>query len=226
VDEADDIFLDRRTTLDARYCIGLTATPLSDQEGVEKEFVVNHLGFAVYESGIASEVSLVHCCEHVKDLETFLMKSSNQAKLIYGDNINAKDPLFIKYKVRVRVDEDTVGEILKLDRNDVLIATQPHLMRGLDYRSTEDEGIALFITKNFPSRRTFKQALGRVGRFDEPCKRYMLPSLEDGVDFAKRMQFTGLLNGIAEKAKKKNAQKKREKKAEMKTKKKNLAPAK
>lgn len=46
VDEADDIFLDKRTTLDARYCIGLTATPLSDQEGVEKEFVVSHLGFA------------------------------------------------------------------------------------------------------------------------------------------------------------------------------------
>jgi ERCC4-related helicase len=30
VDEADDIFLDGRIKLKARYCIGLTATPLSE----------------------------------------------------------------------------------------------------------------------------------------------------------------------------------------------------
>jgi hypothetical protein len=121
-----------------------------------------------------------------------LRKSSNQAKLIYGDNINAKDPLFGNYLVRV--DEERTSEILKLDKNDVLIVTKPHLMRGLDYRSTEDGGIALFITKKFPSKRTFKQALGRVGRFDEPCKRYMVKSLGDGVDLTKRIEYMGQLS--------------------------------
>ena len=43
-------------------------------------------------------------------------------------------------------------------------------MRGTDFRSRI--GITLVICKPFTNEREVGQALGRVGRFGDPCKRY------------------------------------------------------
>ena len=59
VDEADEVFLDSKVTLKAKYCIGLSATPMGEQEDIEHSFVTEHLKFAIYDSGIASYVSLL-----------------------------------------------------------------------------------------------------------------------------------------------------------------------
>ena len=59
----------------------------------------------------------------------------------------------------------------------MLVVTESSLMRGLDYQTNEPDGIALLLAEPFASPRALKQALGRVGRFDEPCKRYMLESV-------------------------------------------------
>ena len=51
-------------------------------------------------------------------------------------------------------------------------------MRAHDYRATDDNtGIALFIDKPLSCKRTFLQALGRVGRYGQPCKRLVRKGL-------------------------------------------------
>ena len=64
--------------------------------------------------------------------------------------------------------------------NDVFVTSDEAYMRGHDYKMDDSnkEGIALFLQKPFSCKRTFLQALGRVGRYGEPCKRYVKKDLE------------------------------------------------
>ena len=55
-------------------------------------------------------------------------------------------------------------------------------MRAYDYRAYDAEGLALFIDKQLMNRRTFIQALGRVGRFGEKCVRCVSSELESPWD--------------------------------------------
>ena len=57
---------------------------------------------------------------------------------------------------------------------DVMVVTEPRLMRGFDYRSADGQGIALLLCLDFDTNRSYRQALGRVGRFGDPCKRFSL----------------------------------------------------
>ena len=56
----------------------------------------------------------------------------------------------------------------------VMVVTKPRLMRGFDYRSADGNGIALLLCLGFDTNRSYRQALGRVGRFGDPCKRFSL----------------------------------------------------
>ena len=62
-----------------------------------------------------------------------------------------------------------------LIENGVLMVTDPLRMRGLDYRS--ETGFTLVIATPFPNTRALVQGLGRVGRYAEPCERYVVPEL-------------------------------------------------
>ena len=44
-------------------------------------------------------------------------------------------------------------------------------MRGIDYRSSK--GIDLYIDVPLRNERAYTQALGRVGRHDDDCERYI-----------------------------------------------------
>jgi hypothetical protein len=62
------------------------------------------------------------------------------------------------------------AKLANLTAMDVLIVTSDvALMRGFDYRSST--GIALFIAAKLPNKRSYMQALGRVGRYNEECTR-------------------------------------------------------
>jgi hypothetical protein len=50
-------------------------------------------------------------------------------------------------------------------------------MRGVDYRSSNYSGIELLIANPLSSKREYRQALGRVGRYGESCARYYLDKL-------------------------------------------------
>ena len=56
----------------------------------------------------------------------------------------------------------------------IKIVTEPRLMRGFDYRSADGNGIALLLCLGFDTNRSYRQALGRVGRFGDPFKRFKL----------------------------------------------------
>ena len=56
-------------------------------------------------------------------------------------------------------------------------------MRGVDYRAAVGtEGISLLIMSSFDTTRAYVQALGRVGRFNEPSKRFIWEQLKEPVD--------------------------------------------
>ena len=59
VDEADQVFLDWKVPVKASYVVGLSATPMSAREGIEAKYMTAYLGFAVYDSGIAPDVTEV-----------------------------------------------------------------------------------------------------------------------------------------------------------------------
>ena len=64
-----------------------------------------------------------------------------------------------------------------------LIVTGEELMRGIDYRlkktvGSMEDGIDLLIMRSFSSQRAVEQGLSRVGRYNEPCRRYKLKSIE------------------------------------------------
>ena len=61
----------------------------------------------------------------------------------------------------------------------VLVTSDESLMRACDYRAVRDDvGIALFLDRPLSCRRTLLQALGRVGRYAQACKRFARTGLE------------------------------------------------
>ena len=61
-----------------------------------------------------------------------------------------------------------------------LIVTDEYLMRGIDYRLKETQaldgkdGIDLLVACPFSNERAYQQGLARVGRYNEPCTRFIL----------------------------------------------------
>lgn len=72
----------------------------------------------------------------------------------------------------VHTNVEDAKKLKTLGPSTCIIQTQADSMRGVDYRSTD--GISLLIAKPLQSKRAYEQALGRVGRYDEKCKRYLL----------------------------------------------------
>ena len=68
-------------------------------------------------------------------------------------------------------------------------------MRGVDYRMGEkgdtenNDGIDLLLAAPFSNERAFEQGLARVGRYTEPCTRYILSGI-DNVDKLQENKLT------------------------------------
>ena len=104
------------------------------------------------------------------------------AKLVYSEECGCLDrqldSLIAFHNLR-RLDNVSDMEILrKATANDVFVVTDPKLMRGFDYRTSDRSGIALLLCHGFPTQRSLYQGLGRVGRFGDPCKRFVLKGIE------------------------------------------------
>ena len=70
----------------------------------------------------------------------------------------------------------------------------PLLARGVDYRAAAGTaGIALLVMHTCPSERDYVQLLGRVGRYKEPCKRFVLSGLEQTIDVIAEAQLISRL---------------------------------
>ena len=61
-----------------------------------------------------------------------------------------------------------------------IVQTREELMRGYDYSTALASGIALLVAKNLSSERARMQAFGRVGRYGQACRRFVLAGV--GID--------------------------------------------
>ena len=122
--------------------------------------------------------------ELVTDIPAFFTQCAKMGKLIYVGSSDAHvavaEELAAQHKLQVMKDESNVSVLRQTTQQTVHIVTQARLMRGFDYRSSDNAGIALLICVQFDSKRAVYQALGRVGRYGDPCKRCkLIPELYD-----------------------------------------------
>ena len=78
-----------------------------------------------------------------------------------------------------------LARLKQLTSSDTFVITDPELTRGVDYRAaTGTLGIALLVMSSSQSERAYVQLLGRVGRYKEPCLRFVWSELdsEDVID--------------------------------------------
>ena len=76
-----------------------------------------------------------------------------------------------------------MSKLKQLTSADTLLVTKAELTRGVDYRAASGtRGIALLVMSASPNERAYLQLLGRVGRYREPCKRFIWDELAAPVD--------------------------------------------
>ena len=78
------------------------------------------------------------------------------------------------------VNQQNFEKLRDLRNVDCMLVTEPHLMRGVDYRY-KGEGIDLLLARDFNTTRAFIQGCGRVGRYSEPCDRFQLDTMAEGL---------------------------------------------
>ena len=77
-----------------------------------------------------------------------------------------------------------MARLKKLSQDDFFVISDPELARGIDYRAAKGtEGIALFVMSSAKSERAYVQLLGRVGRYQEPCLRFVWNELDEVIDY-------------------------------------------
>ena len=130
--------------------------------------------YRIFDSKVGASFDVNDPLEVCNEAE-FLDSSREAAKLVY-----TKDEAKVKTlketgttkDLKVRVDITDMRELRSLTKNDMLIITNPDLLRGFDYKSNATEGINLLMMSPVSSTRSLQQALGRVGRYHQPGKRF------------------------------------------------------
>ena len=120
-------------------------------------------------------------------IEHFFSTSTRGAKLVW---CTAGKVLKVTQQARdanLKVIQDCKDlSIIRAMSGYCIIVTNEELMRGVDYRLKETQllqdedydGIDLLIACPFSNSRAYQQGLARVGRYNEPCTRYILKDIE------------------------------------------------
>ena len=139
-------------------------------------YMLKSMRFLVFDSNIRGTLRASDC-SLMTDLQVFLEDNDPpRAKLIFTDHSKVKE---VRSKAQGSVFEENPEDkdfIENLTPNHVVIVTNERNMRGYNYRCPE--GINLLIDKTFSNERAFIQGLGRVGRHDEDCKRFISPCIQ------------------------------------------------
>ena len=87
-----------------------------------------------------------------------------------------------------------MSKLKQLTSADTLLVTKEELTRGVDYRAAKGTpGIALLVMSASPNQRAYLQLLGRVGRYREPCKRFIWDQLAAPVDLDQQIALLAKL---------------------------------
>ena len=187
VDEADTIFLDNAVVPVNKNIIALSATVVTKDLNTEYNFLQYHK-FHCMNSHISGFINPDTAWPKVS-VAHFISKSAEYAKLIYDPDNKLKDS---NINVTFTNCKD-LHRLKNLTKYDILVVTDAELMRGVDYRSAKNAGISLLIMGAFASTRAFVQGLGRVGRYTEPCQRFLHSDLKSAVDDDSQAAIIGLL---------------------------------
>jgi hypothetical protein len=125
-----------------------------------------------------------------------MVEEKHFTKLATSMIIFAEKADFPKYESMIeheqKYEDQEVDAVVKdyIKKGSLILVSDSKYMRGYDYRS--EEGLALFIAKSFENAREAQQGLGRVGRFGDPCKRYIKEGV-NLVDTTKNVEYYGEL---------------------------------
>jgi len=182
IDEVDDLLIDKEAVLPpytkTGHVIGLTATPFDRMLSVERHHLRMVLGFDIHDSGIQDDIVLspeVEPAPMAAEAALDAFASEGMAILVWAglENAERMQPLVSTWANRkghrCRLNEADPVVLQSLTSSDILLVTEPALMRGFDYRCAT--GIALLVAGAFSSKRAYFQGCGRVGRYGEPCRR-------------------------------------------------------
>ena len=113
------------------------------------------------------------------DMKKFFSETHGYARLIY-----CLDKQLLQTTVRAtQTDCRNLDRLKQLSKDDIFAITDPKLARGVDYRAAEGTtGIALLVMSACESERAYIQLLGRVGRYKDPCRRFVWSNLSYVID--------------------------------------------
>ena len=144
---------------------------------VERDYLLEDLGFDIHDSAIQEDIFPRPELEDAGVPFTRFLEEARAAKMavllwVGHDNVERlrqAEEWAARNDYTYRLNEADTAALQNLTRRDVLVVTEPALMRGFDYRCST--GIALLVARAFDGQRAYFQALGRVGRYGEPCRR-------------------------------------------------------
>ena len=150
---------------------------------------MGELGFHVLDSKMEGSIGRVELAAANASVEKFFADSQGYARLIFSTDPSSE----IKSRA-THTNHSDLARLKQLTSSDVLLITDAELGRGIDYRAAAGTtGIALFVMSASKSKRAYEQLLGRVGRYREPCLRYVWDELDDGVDILAQATMLGKL---------------------------------
>ena len=119
-----------------------------------------------------------HSVTEKVSVRNFMEKSEGYAKLIFCTEPSDFPAEFVATKTNCR----DIERIRRLKASDIFLISEPELARGLDYRCADGtKGISLLVMGESSSVRAYIQLLGRVGRYHDPCLRFLWDELDDRV---------------------------------------------
>ena len=204
IDEADTVLLDHAATLPNKFVLGLTATVVSQDLRTETAFL-KHCKFASVDSKIEGYIDH-HTAAAVASIRDFMNVSAAYAKLVYVRGEATIETFKIQAATEATLtDCNDLARLKKLSKEDIVVVTDPTLMRGVDYRvckdATDTIGISLLVMARFDTQRSYVQGLGRVGRYDERSLRFLWDQLGEPVDKFKEMAILARLKMAIERRK-------------------------
>ena len=185
IDEVDYILLDRQVQFQKltkhSKIIGLTATASADLLEMERIYLSEILKFSIVDSHIKPSIAdsvKPRFCDYE---EFFSEKYSSMGRIIYCDQksfqqVRVLAKRYSLHHLEVHEDCEDLLQLQHIEADQLFLVSKQQLMRGFDYRS--QSGLALLIVKLLDSKSALKQALNRVGRYNEDVAvRCVHPSL-------------------------------------------------
>ena len=113
----------------------MSATSVNRDHGNEAEYL-RLLKFSIKDSHIAGDIDPEAQLE-VRTLQAFLDRSRSCARIIFctKDDVKVYQTIAKMKGYNVEINHEIMADLRALTEDDCLLVSEPHLMRGVDYRA-------------------------------------------------------------------------------------------